>query len=127
VKRLIYCAIVCAIVIAVVAGLATAQPSPADQTSVRVDGKAITIKYSAPSVKGRQIFGDGGLISGDPNYPVWRAGAKADAELGEARGVGDDRGEVGFSLPRSHEDRTAKDTEGSLCAWLFHLRAFVVK
>jgi hypothetical protein len=38
-------------------------------------------------VKGRQIFGDGGRISKDPHYPIWRAGANAatalhtDAEL----------------------------------------------
>jgi hypothetical protein len=70
VKRLLNCAIV----IGAVATLAMAQ-SPADQASVTVKGKSITIKYSAPSVKGRKIFGDGGLISGDPNYPVWRAGA----------------------------------------------------
>jgi hypothetical protein len=54
--------------------LAQAQ-SPADQASVTVGGKTITIKYSAPSVRGRQVFGDGGIISNDPNYPVWRAGA----------------------------------------------------
>jgi hypothetical protein len=69
-----------AAVIAAVATLAAAQ-SPADQVSVTVNGKTITIKYSAPSVKGRQIFGDGGLISGDPNYPVWRAGANAATAL----------------------------------------------
>jgi hypothetical protein len=71
VKRLLNCAIV----IAAVAALAAAQASPADQASVTVNGKSLTIKYSAPSVKGRRIFGDGGLISHDPNYPVWRAGA----------------------------------------------------
>ncbi len=52
-----------------------AAQSPREQASVTVAGKAITIKYSAPSVRGRKIFGDGGRISRDPNYPVWRAGA----------------------------------------------------
>lgn len=41
-------------------------------------GAKITIKYSAPSVRGRSnIFGPGGLISKDKTYPVWRAGANA--------------------------------------------------
>jgi hypothetical protein len=51
------------------------KPSPDETASVTVGGKAITIKYAAPSVRGRQIFGDGGLISHDPHYPIWRAGA----------------------------------------------------
>src|SRR5262245_36886127 len=38
-------------------------------------GQTIEIRYSAPSVRGRQIFGGGGLLSKDPTYPVWRAGA----------------------------------------------------
>jgi|SRR5271165_785702 len=59
-------------------GIAVAQPpSPPAETSVTVNGKNITIKYSAPSVRGRKIFGDGGVISKDPTYPVWRAGANA--------------------------------------------------
>jgi len=57
-----------------VAGMALAQ-SPAAQTEATVGGKKITIKYHAPSVKGRKIFGPDGLISKDPNFPVWRAGA----------------------------------------------------
>jgi hypothetical protein len=65
-----------AIAFAALATLAVAQ-SPADQASVTVNGKSLTIKYSAPSVRGRKIFGDGALISNDPNYPVWRAGANS--------------------------------------------------
>ncbi|HEV8039890.1 MAG TPA: DUF2911 domain-containing protein [Bryobacteraceae bacterium] len=49
--------------------------SPSQQASVTVAGKTISIKYSAPSVRGRQIFGDGGVVSHDKTYPVWRAGA----------------------------------------------------
>ncbi len=71
----------CVIVIAAVAAMTAGQASPADQASVTVNGKTITIKYSAPSVKGRQIFGDGGLIAGDPHYPVWRAGANSATAL----------------------------------------------
>lgn len=52
-------------------------PSPDATTSVTIAGKVLSIKYCAPSVRGRQIFGPGGLISKDPNYPVWRAGANA--------------------------------------------------
>ena len=51
--------------------------SPPAQTSVTIGGKTLTIKYSAPSVRGRKIFGDGGLLSNDGTYPVWRAGANA--------------------------------------------------
>ena len=49
--------------------------SPAAETSAAIGGKQITIKYHAPSVRGRQIFGEGGVVSHDPTYPVWRAGA----------------------------------------------------
>jgi hypothetical protein len=51
--------------------------SPPAETSVTIAGKAMTIKYSAPSVRGRQVFGEGGVISKDRTYPVWRAGANA--------------------------------------------------
>jgi Protein of unknown function (DUF2911) len=53
----------------------SAQPSPKQTATATIGGKAVTIKYSAPSVKGRKIFGDGGLVSKDPGAPVWRAGA----------------------------------------------------
>lgn len=72
------------LVLAASAGLALAQKAPAsppDQASLSVGGKTITIKYSSPSVRGRQIFGPGGLLSHDPNYPVWRAGANAATAL----------------------------------------------
>src|SRR5229473_262286 len=59
-----------------VVGLLSAQ-SPADQASATIAGKSITIKYSSPSVRGRQIFGDGGVLSRDSTYLVWRAGANA--------------------------------------------------
>jgi hypothetical protein len=54
---------------------ASAQDSPASTASVSVNGKTISIRYSAPSVRGRVIFGPGNLVSKDPTYPVWRAGA----------------------------------------------------
>src|SRR6516162_11498974 len=55
--------------------------SPAAKASANLAGKPITIKYGAPSVRGRQIFGDGGLVSKDWTYPVWRAGANAATTL----------------------------------------------
>ena len=57
------------------AAVAFAQ-NPAAETSVTLAGKTVTIKYHAPSVRGRKMFGDGGVISKDPHYPVWRLGAE---------------------------------------------------
>jgi hypothetical protein len=59
------------------APLMHAQQSPPAEASITVGGKKITIGYSAPSVRGRKIFGDGGLVSHDPTYPAWRAGANS--------------------------------------------------
>jgi hypothetical protein len=61
---------------AVSVSLAPAQSPPA-QTSVTLDGKQISVKYGSPSVRGRKIFGAGGLLSQDPTYPAWRAGANS--------------------------------------------------
>lgn len=46
--------------------------SPPAETSVTIDGKKISIAYSAPSMRGRKIFG--GL---EPYGKVWRAGANS--------------------------------------------------
>ena len=76
--------LICTVVVAVAVSLVWAQQpvkkaplSPPAETSVTIAGKALSIKYSAPSVRGRQIFGDGGQVSKDGTYPVWRAGANA--------------------------------------------------
>jgi len=58
---------------AVVAGAAFGQASPPKETSATIGGKAVTIKYFAPSVKGRKIFGGAGALQ--PDNSVWRAGA----------------------------------------------------
>jgi hypothetical protein len=58
------------------ASVAFAQSPPARATAT-IGGKSVTVQYSAPSVRGRKIFGAGGLLSRDPTYPVWRAGANA--------------------------------------------------
>jgi hypothetical protein len=60
---------------ALFATVALAQQSPKATETATIGGKTITIKYSSPAVRGRKIFGEGGRISSDPNYPVWRAGA----------------------------------------------------
>jgi hypothetical protein len=57
--------------------------SPPATESATIAGKAITITYSSPGVKGRagHIFGKDGLIGHDPTYPVWRAGANTATKL----------------------------------------------
>jgi hypothetical protein len=57
--------------------------SPAAKEVATIDGKSITITYSSPRVRGRdgKIFTQDGLISHEPNYPVWRAGANAATSL----------------------------------------------
>jgi hypothetical protein len=76
---------VCAVLVVVTVALAVAQQkpplSPPAEASVTIAGKAIAIKYAAPSVRGRQMFGEGGVISKDKTYPVWRAGANSATSL----------------------------------------------
>src|ERR1700710_887102 len=57
--------------------ISAAAQSPRATETATIRGKSITIKYSSPAVRNRKIFGDGGLLSGDPTYPVWRAGANS--------------------------------------------------
>lgn len=59
------------------ASLAPAQLSPGRTATGTIGGKTITIKYSAPSVRGRKIFGEGGIVMQDSTAPIWRAGANA--------------------------------------------------
>ena len=51
-------------------GNKASRPSPPDSTTGKVNGASITINYSSPSVKGRQIWGS--LV---PYDKEWRAGA----------------------------------------------------
>lgn len=57
--------------------------SPPEKASASIDGKMITITYSSPRVRGREgkIFTKDGLISHNPHYPVWRAGANSATTL----------------------------------------------
>ena len=56
------------------------RPSPPAEATGSVDGTDITINYSQPSVKGREIFGDL-----EPYGEVWRTGAN-EATTFEASG-----------------------------------------
>jgi hypothetical protein len=51
--------------------------SPPEKEIATIHGKTISITYNSPRVNGRagHIFTKDGLISHDPHYPVWRAGA----------------------------------------------------
>jgi len=64
------------LIVATATSAVFAQSPPARATAT-IGGKSVSIQYSAPSVRGRRIFGDGGLLSRDPTYPIWRAGANA--------------------------------------------------
>ena len=57
--------------------------SPAMKAEGKIGAAALAIDYSAPLVRGRdgKIFSKDGLISHDPTYPVWRAGANAATTL----------------------------------------------
>jgi len=68
------------VLMAASASLVWAQSPSATATGV-INGKSIAVRYSAPSVRGRQIFGAGGLLARDPTYPAWRAGANAATTL----------------------------------------------
>jgi hypothetical protein len=81
-KRLL----VCTGLLAVAATLSAQQgppKSPPATESATLAGKAVTITYSAPAVKGRagHIFAKDGLLGHDPTYPVWRAGANQATKL----------------------------------------------
>jgi len=69
----------CAGALVAAAGLASAQGSPSESVTLNAQWGKIGVKYSAPSVKGREgkLFGKDGRIAKDRTYPVWRAGANA--------------------------------------------------
>jgi len=81
-KRLLICA---GMVIAGAAVLSAQNPpaSPPETASATIGGKNITINYNSPRVKGREghIFTKDGLISHNPHYPIWRAGANSATTL----------------------------------------------
>ena len=66
-----------------------APASPPEKATGTIGGHEITITYSSPGVKGREgkIFTKDGLISHNPHYPVWRAGANAAMSVSPAAGT----------------------------------------
>src|ERR1700690_2104412 len=56
---------------------ASAQTSPPETATGKIGAATLTIKYCAPPVRGRKIFGDGGRVMQDPTAPIWRAGANS--------------------------------------------------
>jgi hypothetical protein len=84
-------ALICVVVILGLVTLATGQQA-LQEASVKMSGKTVTVKYSAPSMGGRKIFG--GVV---PFNQVWRAGAGAaafhtDADL-EVQGLSVPKGD----------------------------------
>ena len=79
-RRQISCAAFVALTTLTLTSGAFAQSPPARATAT-ISGKSVSVQYSAPSVRGRKIFGEGGLLSRDPTYPIWRAGANASTTL----------------------------------------------
>ena len=81
-KYLLICA--GALIAATVSLAAQQNPaSPPETALANVGGKSISIAYNSPRVKGRegQIFTKDGLISHNPHYPIWRAGANGATTL----------------------------------------------
>jgi hypothetical protein len=52
-----------------------AQTSPPETATGKIGDASLMIKYCAPSVRGRKMFGEGGKLMSDPTAPIWRAGA----------------------------------------------------
>jgi hypothetical protein len=82
-RRFLFLLVALAFAAATIAAAPQAKPplSPPAEATVTIAGKVITIKYSAPSVRGRQVFDAGGVISKDKTWPVWRTGANAATAL----------------------------------------------
>ena len=68
------CFLVCASLIFALSP-AFGQTSPPETATGKIGNATLVIKYCAPSVRGRQIFGEGGKVMQDPTAPIWRAGA----------------------------------------------------
>jgi hypothetical protein len=85
-KRLLACTGLLALAATLSAQTSAAQAppaSPAQSATATIGGKTVTVAYGAPSVKGRAgtLFTKDGIISKDPTYPVWRAGANSATKM----------------------------------------------
>lgn len=81
-KRLLCCLSLLAVTLTAAAQAPAPRKAPASPPAMAVGtigGRSLWIAYSSPAVKGRagKIFSKDGLISKDPHYPVWRAGANS--------------------------------------------------
>ena len=82
-KRLLICA---GLLIAATCSLTAQQnppASPPETAKGTIGDHTVTINYNSPHVKGREghIFTKDGLISHNPTYPAWRAGANTATTL----------------------------------------------
>ena len=82
-KHLLICAGLLIAATATLSAQKAPPASPPETVAATIAGKAITITYSSPRVKGREghIFTKDGLISHNPHYPIWRGGANAATTL----------------------------------------------
>ena len=82
-KRLLICAGLLVAATTSVRSAKARRPARLRRQSATIGGMSITIAYTSPGVKGREgkIFTKDGLISHNPHYPVWRAGANAATTL----------------------------------------------
>lgn len=74
-KFLMLTGLMVAIVCSSSAQMNSAKLSPSEWATGKIGNAKLTIKYDAPSVRGRKIFGEGGRVMADPTAPFWRAGA----------------------------------------------------
>jgi hypothetical protein len=92
---------ICMSAVACLAALAVAQQPAPQQSAVKMGSKSITLKYSAPSMAGRKIFG--GVV---PYNQVWRAGSPVfhtDADL-DIQGLAVPKGDYTlYVLPNAKE------------------------
>lgn len=82
-KHLLMCAGVLAAATFSLSAQQNLPASPPEIAMGKVGGASVTITYNSPRVKGREghIFTKDGLISHNPHYPVWRAGANGATTL----------------------------------------------
>jgi hypothetical protein len=62
-------------------GTASGQTSPPVWATGKIGDAKLVIKYCAPSVRGRKVFGETGPVMHDRTAPIWRAGANTATSL----------------------------------------------
>ncbi len=79
-RKILLTALAAVMALSINAQIQTPQPSPAGSVYSKVGLTDVTIEYSRPKVKGRQIFGEGSDFL-QPYGQLWRAGANAGSKL----------------------------------------------